>query len=250
MLRRERDRRALLGIEVLQERRIRGDIWEHPGIMKKAPFLILLAALALAAQAQPSSCSSDGAPAPAALLERFINADCDQCWRDPQTPDAARGTLAIDWVTPGARGDDAPLAAVASRDGAERLEALGKKAAAQSATQFTPRTGEARKLRVAHGLPFNDYIGTSIEMAPATGGPWKAWLLLVETLPAGAEGSPVERNLVRGAFTTQWTAGPKRYELRPMRIVEGTKSGRLRVVGWIEDLRGHVHAIAQSRCRK
>jgi hypothetical protein len=218
--------------------------------MKKAPLLILLVAVALAAHAQPSSCSSDGAPVPAALLERFINADCDQCWRNAQTPDAARGTLAIDWVTPGSRGDDAPLAAVASRDGAERLEALGKKAPAQSATQFTQRMGEARRLRVAHGQPFNDYIGTSIEMAPASGGPWKAWLLLVETLPAGAEGSPVERNLVRGAFTTQWTTAPKRYELRPMRVVEGTKFERLRVVGWIEDARGHVRAIAQSRCRK
>ena len=66
---------------------------------------LLILPLALAANAQPSSCSSDGVPAPRALLERFINADCATCWGAKQTPDAASGTLAIDWVTPGAKGD-------------------------------------------------------------------------------------------------------------------------------------------------
>jgi hypothetical protein len=231
--------------------------------MKKAPHTFLpavlaplvAAAIAMSAQAQTSSCSSDGVAPPAALLERFVNADCDHCWTDPQTPDAARGTLAIDWVMPGAKGDDAPLATVATRDGADRLESLGKKVPAESSTQFTQRTGDMRKVRVAHGLPFNDYIGTSIELPQAAGGPWKAWLLLVETLPAGIEGSPVERNLVRGAFTTQWPAKakppvPKRYELRPMRVVEGTKFERLRVVGWVEDEKGRIRGIAESRCGK
>jgi hypothetical protein len=228
--------------------------------MKKAPpplavAVLVSAAIAVSAHAQTSSCSSDGVPPPAALLERFVNADCDHCWTDPQTPDAARGTLAIDWVMPGAKGDDAPLAAVATRDGADRLESLGRKVPADSATQFTQRSGDARKVRVAHGLPINDYIGTSIELPQAAGGPWKAWLLLVETLPAGTEGSPVERNLVRGAFSTQWprvpkAPVPKRYELRPMRVVEGTKLERLHVVGWVEDERGRIRGIAQSRCGK
>ncbi|HUR89266.1 MAG TPA: hypothetical protein VMZ74_09285 [Ramlibacter sp.] len=213
---------------------------------------LLILPLALAANAQPSSCSSDGAPAPRALLERFINADCENCWKDPQTPDPAPGTLAIDWVAAGSRGDDAPLSAVASRDGGDRLDALGKKIPAQSATHFSQRSGEAPpKMRVAHGLPFNEYIGTSIEMQAAPGGPWKAWLLLVETLPAGSEGTPVERNLVRNAFVADWpTEAKKRYELRPMRIAEGAKFERLRVVGWIEDAKGRVRAIAQSRCER
>ena len=223
-----------------------------------AKLLPLLAAfailpLALAAGAQPSSCSSDGVPAPRALLERFVNADCEQCWRDPQAPGASSGTLAIDWVVPGARGDDAPLAAAATSDGTDRLDAVGAKLPAQSSARFTQRTGAPLKLRVAHGLPFNDYIGTSIEMRPTRGGPWKAWLLLVETLPAGSEGSPVERNLVRNAFVADWPAVaksplPKRYELRPMQLAEGTRPERLRVVGWIEDAKGRLRAIAQSRC--
>lgn len=220
------------------------------------PLLVCLLALplALAAAAQPSSCSSDGVPAPHALLERFVNADCEQCWKDPQTPEASSGTLAIDWVVPGSHGDDAPLSAVATTDGSDRLDAIGAKAPARSAAHFTQRAaGTPLKLRVAHGLPFNDYIGTSIEMQPTRGGPWKAWLLLVETLPAGSEGSPVERNLVRNAFVADWPEVtrpplPKRYELRPMQLAEGTQPGRLRVVGWIEDAKGRIRAIAQSRC--
>lgn len=224
---------------------------------KLLPLLVPLVALplALAAGAQPSSCSSDGVAAPRALLERFINADCDQCWRDPQTPEASSGTLALDWVVPGSQGDDAPLAAVATNDGTDRLDAIGAKLPARSSARFAQRTpGAPLKLRVAHGLPFNEYIGTSIEMQPARGGPWKAWLLLVETLPAGSEGSPVERNLVRNAFVADWPAAArpplaKRYELRPMRVAEGAKVERLRVVGWVEDAQGRIRAIEQSQCR-
>jgi hypothetical protein len=221
---------------------------------KLSPYAALAAiSLAAAAHAQ-SSCSSDRQPQPAALLERFINADCENCWADKQTPEPASGTLAIDWITPGTRGDDAPLSAVATRDASGRLEALGKKAPAQSSTSFTQRTPDARKVRVAHGLPFNDYIGTSIGLKPGGGGPWKAWLLLVETVPAGTEGSPVERNLVRNAFQADWPAKPNGaapwFELRSMRIAEGAKPQRLRVVGWVEDAKGHIRSIAQSRCGK
>lgn len=216
---------------------------------------VLALPLAFAASAQPSSCSSDGVPAPRALLERFVNADCERCWKDPQTPEPSSGTLAIDWVVPGSQGDDAPLSAVATSDGTDRLDEIGAKLPAHSSARFTQRTaGAPLKLRVAHGLPFNDYIGTSIEMKPARGGPWKAWLLLVETLPGGSEGSSVERNLVRNAFVADWPAAnqlplPKHYELRPMRVAEGAKVERLRVVGWVEDAKGRIRAIAQSRCR-
>ena len=192
-------------------------------------------------------------PQPVALLERFINADCSNCWSDAQTPEPARGTLALDWVVPGARGDDAPLAAVAVRDGEERLGALGRKSPPGTMNLFAQRTPGSHTVRVAHGLPVADYIGTSIEMAPATGGPWKAWLVLVETLPKGTEGSPVERNLVRNTFVAEWPATAtrtrgRRYELRPMHVAEGAKPQRLRLVGWLEDSRGRIRSIAQSRC--
>lgn len=211
----------------------------------------LAEAATFAAHAQ-SSCSSDGTKPPTALLERFINADCETCWADKQAPEAASGTLAIDWVTPGSRGDDAPLSAVAALDGEWRLQALGKSEPPEAASVFAqrqPPSKGAPKLRVAHGLPINDYIGTSIEMQGGGNGPFTAWLLLVEALPAGEEGSAVQRNLVRNSFSVEWKGpAPRRYEIRPMRIAEGVKLSRLRVVGWVQDATGKVRAIAQSHC--
>jgi len=215
----------------------------------------ILLVIPLAAGAQ-SYCSSDGVAQPVAVLERFINADCEACWSDPKSAKAARGELAVDWVVPGSRGDDAPLASVANRDGLARLQALRRKAPAQSESVRHPAQGKAGQLRVSHGLPFNNYLGTSIELKPGTGGPWTAWLLLVETLPAGIEGSPVERNLVRNTLHQAWNKGKslskeeqeRFFESRPMSIPDGSTPDRLRVVGWVEDARGRIVAAAESRC--
>ncbi len=221
---------------------------------------LAVAALLLAVSGAPvaaqSFCASDGVPRPVALLERFVNADCEACWSDPQTPAAQRGELALDWIVPGARGEDAPLSAVAVREGLARLEALRRSPppGAQAARQ-RPARG-AHRLRVAHGLPFNGYLGASIELKPGSGGPWQAWLLLVESLPIGAEGSPVARNLVRNVLQVAWSEDrtlskeerARRFESRAMSIPEGASPDRLRVVGWVEDGRGRIRAIAESRC--
>jgi hypothetical protein len=213
---------------------------------------LLLPPLAVA----QSSCSSDGQPRPLALMERFINADCDACWADTATPRPQARELAIDWIVPGSKGDDAPLAAAANRDGLVRLQALRRSVPAGADSSQTRLLAAARTLRVAHGLPFNDYIAASIELKPAGRGPWTAWLALVETIPAGTEGSPIERNLVRNLFQPAWDgsrplskAEQKRlFEARPMGIPAGARADRLRVVGWVQDARGDIRAIAQSRC--
>lgn len=221
--------------------------------MRRAALLVPTIAIAMsfagsAVRAQ-SSCSSDRQSSPAALVERFINADCDTCWADAATLRAGRGDLPLDWIVPGARGDDAPLAMAASPDALDRLQALGRGRPLPADAVRGVRHPGAGSLRVAHGLPFNGYIGTSIEMRAAGGGPWTAWLALVEALPAGTEGSPVERNLVRNLLQLPWPAGPGRhFEARPMAIPEGTHPDRLRVVGWIEDGRGTIRAISASRC--
>ncbi len=210
----------------------------------------LLLALPLAAQAL---CTSDRVAQPAAVLERFVSADCADCWRDRATPEPAPGTIAIDWVLPGSKGDDAPLSAVALEDGRERLEALGKPVPARSDAVFGRREGKPVPLRLAQGDAFNDYIGTSMELPAPGREEWHAWLLLVEDLPAGTEGSPVERHLVRNVFRPEWrpsSVGPggRLAEDRAMQIHDGARPERLRLVAVLADARGHIRAISRTAC--
>lgn len=220
---------------------------------------VALAAPGFAAQAQ-SFCASDGQPRPVQLMERFIHADCDTCWTDAATPVPASNAVALDWVVPSRQGDDAPLSAVATRDALARLEALGQGVPAESKTILHAVKGiKGAALRVAHGLPVADYLGASIELkplSPAARKPLTAWLALVETLPAGTEGSPVDRNLVRNVISLNWD-GRKQllkdeqkrlFESRSMNIAPAANPDRLRVVGWVEDEKGQVLLAAQSRC--
>jgi hypothetical protein len=216
--------------------------------------LLLAGALASPAVLAQSSCSSDGQPQPRAVLERFINADCEACWTDPATPAAAANALALDWVLPGSKGDDAPLSAVASRDAVERLAALGLAPPDRVAAHTLTRQGPPVALRAARGMAFNDYIGTSIELKPAGRTGWDAWLVLVETLPAGTEGSPVERNLVRNVFRPDWGRPPARAaaglgETRAMQIHAGAQADRLRLVALLHDRRGRLAAAVVTDCK-
>lgn len=214
-----------------------------------------MALAAAGAQAQ-SFCASDGVPRPQALVERFINADCASCWGDANAARPGRRELALDWIVPGSRGDDAPLSAAAIREGISRLEALGSAVPVHSGTSRSKVRGSSANLRVSHGLPFGGYLGASIELTPGNPGPWTAWLLLVETIPPGTQGTPVERNLVRNVLKTAWQpgqvvskAGRKRlFESRPLSIPEGATPARLRVIGWVEDSDGRILGAAQSRC--
>jgi hypothetical protein len=227
-------------------------------------FTLLLAVVVLAsagsAQAQ-SFCASDGQPQPTQLLERFINADCDSCWKDPATPKTGAGQLALDWVTPGGKGDDAPMSAIATRDALARLQSVKQQTPAASSALARPVRGvKGATLRVAHGLPLADYVGASIELksvpAAARGHHWTAWLALVETLPAGTEGSPVARNLVRNLFQATWklrkqlskTEHERLFDQRSMSIAAGVDPSRLRVIGWVEDQQGQIVAAAESQC--
>lgn len=213
------------------------------------------------AQAQ-SFCSSDGQPKPTALLERFIGADCEGCWNDPATARPARGAVALDWIVPSARGDEAPLSAAARRDASDRLTALGRSAPqpAEHVQSTVQATRMRATLRVAHGLPFNDYVAASLEIKPGSAvqrsGAATAWLVLVEAVPAGTEGTPVARNVVRNAFQRPWDGRiplskdeqTRIFEQRSFYLPEGTRAERLRVIGWVADAQGRVLAAAQSRC--
>ena len=238
-------------------------LWLHAQNFTLLPAVVALAA-ALAplgsAQAQ-SFCASDGQPQPTQLVERFFNAVCDSCWKDPATPKTGAGQLALDWVTPGGKGDDAPMSAIASRDALVRLDSLKKQPPAASSVQAASVRGlKGATLRVAHGLPLANYLGASIALKPvpaaARGQTWTAWLALVETLPAGTEGSPVARNLVRNLLQTTWnvrkklskTEQARLFDQRSMSIASGVDASRLRVIGWVEDQQGQILAAAASQC--
>jgi len=208
-----------------------------------------------------SVCSSDGQATPKAMLERFINADCESCWRDPATPTAATGALALDWIVPGSQGDDAALAAAATRDAMMRLAELNHAPPKAQSSQIATVSGWlGATLRVAHGPAVNGYLGSSIELTLPPGSvmttPLHAWLVMVETLPQGFENSPASRNLVRNVLQPSWymrevlqNAEQSSYkELRPMNIPPGAKPERLRVVGWVQDAGGRVLIAAESTC--
>jgi hypothetical protein len=118
------------------------------------------------------------------------------------------------------------------------------------------------RLRVAHGLPFNDYLGTAIAFTPtrrygAAPDAMAFYLLLVESVPAGTEGTRVGRNMVRNMLQGTWdkrdtlsnSKQTKWMESRSMRIPDGAQPERLRMVGWVQDAQGRVVAAAQSACR-
>jgi hypothetical protein len=228
---------------------------------------VLAAHFTAASALAQSSCSSDGQPAPIALVERFISADCDACWADPKTAKIKPRDLVVDWIVPSAKGEDAPLSAAASRDAPQRLQASGASAPLTSMDVRHKSAASRLYLRVARGVALGGYMGASIELkrpreAALPGQPLTAWLLLVETLPAGTEGTPVARNLVRNALILSWnmrnalsnsehTAGNQGlFESRPMSIPSGANPDRLRVVGWVEDASGQVLAGAASVCVK
>lgn len=262
--------------------------------MKPLRLLVVLVGLVSTASTlfAQSTCSSDGQRPPTQVQERFINADCAACWSQ-QPPALPAGSLALDWITPGALGEAAPLSIAATSDALARLGALGRSlppatdSVAHALSLPAQHALHGARLRVAHGLPFSShsggYVGASMALLlpvnsrnPLAGrdiGALKATLALVETIPAGVDGTPVERNLVRNSVETVWDgravhpilAQPRRsgseaqggrrepgaqfYASQVMSIPEGARPERLRVVGWVEDASASWLLAAQTRCK-
>lgn len=224
--------------------------------------LFLLAGLALSAPAwSQSACNSDAQARATALVERFISADCAQCWSAGETNPAPAGALLLDWIVPSPQGDEAPLSAAANPEALARLRSLGQPAPAQTLLARQPLAPRARPvLRLAQGPAVADYLGTMIEMGPVrarrAASPWTVSLALVEAIPAGVEGATIPRNLVRHLLQVSWNidttlskAKQRRFsEMRSMRIPDGAAPGRLRLIGWVQDAKGRMLAAAQTVC--
>ena len=208
---------------------------------------------ALSAWAQESAlCTSDGRPAPRALHERFINADCAPCWREA-TPTPPPGTGVLDWVIPGHLGDDAPLSAVARREALQRLAALHLPVPERRAERSSTVQGGPHHVRVSRGPVFDGYVGASLTFdsrAPVRQ-PLIGWLALIELLPAGTEGSPVPRVLMRNLLSDTIPAHNTEAMgqlWRTMNVPAGAEPGRLQLLGWVSDAQGRVLAAAESSC--
>ncbi len=219
--------------------------------------------------ALPSSGGPGCPPATAALQEWLLSADCSACWTAPAdaAPPATRPTSAwrLDWIVPA--GEQAPLSAAALGEAAERLQRLqhlqGQAAtppsAASATLQARPALAAASapgRIEVGSGPAWQGYLGAQLSFTLARGQALpegsQAWLALVERLPAGSEGSPVARALVRSL------AGPlpllglqpdqAHTHLQALRWPEGAQPERLQARGWIEGPDGQVLLMAADRC--
>lgn len=214
---------------------------------------IVLSVFAAAALAETASCSSDGKRAPRLLLERFLSADCATCWSAADTPRAPRGALVLDWVVPGAEGEQAPLSAVARRESQDRIENLRLRLPDKREQLSKSEQIGNQRVRVSHGVVFNGYVGASLAFHGKRSAheTLTGWLALVEMLPAGTEGSPVPRVLVRNVLVEPIAARPHSVlgqMWRPMNLPAGTRAERIALIGWVSDARGRILGAAQAHC--
>ena len=214
------------------------------------PSRLRLGLLALLGAPALANCPPDR---PQLLLERFVSADCEACWAAvPPHPDPGRTAFALDWIVPGA--EQAPLAAAALDDSTARAARAGALRADEALTQGHPLPGRsALALEVRTGPGWNGYIGLQLtvrftSLRPLPSG-LSGWLALVERIPAGDEGTPVDRQLVRtvvGPLTLDGLARQPVRHLRSVRVPESGKAERLAAVGWVETDKGRVIAVGRS----
>ena len=228
--------------------------------------MILGAGLCALAAALPAAAVSACPAASAATLERLFSADCPDCWAQysaagsrPATPSPG---WVFDWIVPA--GSDAALAAGALPESAERLQRLGlggpsvgAGATPQLALQPARRAGSTPALRVQSGPAWNGYFGLELRLpagarsrlpAGSTG-----WLALVERVPAGSDGTPVARDLVRSVAgplaLDAAPAGQALTHLRALRWPASAEPTRLQARAWIEAPDGTILAVAADQCR-
>lgn len=222
-----------------------------PGL---AALSIGLAALA-PARAQPAPpCPGSGA----AVLERFIAADCPACWAADGSPHpaAARPAWLFDWITPVPAGDDAALAAAASPEGRARAERLQAPVPASAEQQVRRQDRlpmlKGLRLQVQSGPAWSGYFGLQLTVQGVVPPGSSGWLALVEHLPAGSEGSALPRQLMRSVVGPLSLEGAARrggtQHLRALRWPTGAEPARLEARGWIEAADGQLLAVNEARC--
>jgi hypothetical protein len=191
----------------------------------------------------------------AAVVERFISADCADCWSAADVASVPPQVWSFDWIAQTSAGSESPLASAANGEAQDRARRAG--GPSPTGTQVLtvrstlPRTARL-KLSVQSGPAWNGYFGLRLEARGRVPAGSSAWLALVELIPANSEGSVAERQLVRSV------AGPLPLDtlrpdratshLRALRWPETAQPTRLQARGWIEAPDGALLAIASDRC--
>jgi hypothetical protein len=204
------------------------------------------------------------------IVEHFVGADCLACWtagaaaagdaRIPGAEPPADGGWSLDWVVPSAA-ENAPLAVPAIPEAAERLARLGPHLPARlesppagfdTSTELD-KPDAARRLWIHSSLPWNGYFGVQMHARGHWPDGTTAWVGLVEILPAGVDGSVIERRLVRvltGPVALPKSAATKDAvdPLFGMRWPPTAQPERIVAVAWVEGRDGRILQIASDRC--
>ncbi len=154
----------------------------------------------------------------------------------------------LDWITPAT--DDAPLASAALPEALGRAGTMPSGETLVRATSLNRRG--APRLRIVDGPAWNGYIGLRLlitRRGPLPPGSL-AYAALVEQVPAGSDGSPVERQLVRAVAgpmgLDELATEPKIEHLRAVRVPPSSRADRLASVAWVATASGEVIAATRS----
>lgn len=216
---------------------------------------IALLAASMTALATGTTLAAPACPrVDAAVTERFISADCADCWAAAAQGPATAGWL-FDWITPTPHESDAALAAAALAEARERAQRVGAEPPA-GGEQQVQRQRQARPprvtLQVQSGPAWNGYFGLQFDVRGTLPAGSTGWLALVELLPAASEGSPIERQLVRsvaGPLPLDGARSPRGLRhLRALRWPETARPTRLQARGWVEGPDGRMLVVAADRC--
>ncbi|HEY6354212.1 MAG TPA: hypothetical protein VIY30_06970 [Burkholderiaceae bacterium] len=226
----------------------------HPWILGVA--VAALGGVALAADDDAASAASPPCPrANAAVLERFISAECEACWTAANVPPPGADEWLLDWIVPSARGDNAPLSPAAPAEAAARSRrALGTEPAngRTIVQRSSARAGNGLHLRVASGPAWSGYFAVQLDGAGRAPSGATAWIALVESVNAGTDGTIAPRQLVRtvaGPFEpAELRSGKPWQRLQAMRWPATAKAVRLSARAWIEQRDGRIVAMASERC--
>ncbi len=217
------------------------------------PRFAIALAIVVAPAAVGAACPADK---PQVLLERFISADCAQCWRaTPPDPAPGKRAFALDWIVPAPPGMEAPMAVAALLEAAMRASREGRLDADEALTRSHPLPQpSALRVTIADGPAWNGYIALQLNVrygaARPLPKPLSAWVALVERIDAGSDDTPVDRLLVRslvGPLPLDGLAQRNAVEhLRAVRLPDSGRPERLLAVGWVVAGNGRVIALGRS----